>query len=86
MNESAGMGNAPLTKLLLTALDPFKVISATLDAASVDEDVVNNAASIGKVTLAQYNVQSSYGNHQNSDSQSASSRRITYEPTETTNA
>lgn len=38
-------------KVLLMALGPFNVISATLDTAKGDEDVVGKSVSIDRLTL-----------------------------------
>lgn len=52
MTDPAYMANTLLTKLLSKTLGPFKVISASLDTVTMDENGVHNTVSTHKVTLA----------------------------------
>lgn len=69
------MANKPLTKVLPKTLSPFKVISSTLYTVTVDENVIYNAVSTDKVTLALCSARRNDGTDRDSDTQNANHRR-----------
>lgn len=70
LTESAGIANAPMTKLLLRTC-PFEGMSATSDAITEDENGIHNTGSKQRGTLALYNVQSNDGIDRDSDAKNA---------------
>lgn len=57
MIESESTAKASLTRLPRNTLSPFKVIYATPDTVTLNENIVHNTVSIGRVTFVPYNLQ-----------------------------
>lgn len=72
MSKSAPMASAPLTELLPKSLRPFKVISPTLYAVTVDGVGIHNTVSIHIVPLALYNAQGNDRTDQDSETKNTS--------------
>lgn len=75
MTESERVEDAPLMTFLPKTLGQFKVMSATSENVTVDENGTHNIVSVDRVTLYPYNTRSDDGTDRECDTRNANSRR-----------